>query len=201
MGSGLDEARKILVFDTETTGMVAWKTPDEAETQPHLVQLGMLLVDTLSWKALSRHSCLVQLPDGVVMDPGALQAHGIDEDHCRTFGIPARVACELFCATVRQADLVVAHNLRFDRIVMEAACQRDGVEIDWVSEVPGYCTMESSTPIVRLPGKKGHKWPTLAEAYAHFTGETLHGAHDALVDAEACLAIYQAIREGEPIPS
>ena len=175
--------------------MVAWRTPDEPERQPHLVQLGLLLVDLHDWRTISSHSMLVELPDGAVMEKGAFEAHGIDEGLCRDFGIPLRVACDLFVATARQADQLVAHNLRFDRIVMQAACHRAGVEVDWASDVPGYCTMEGSTPILQLPGKKGFKGPTLAEAYAHFSGKELEGAHDAAVDAKACLAIYRALQE------
>ena len=59
------------------------------------------------------------------------------------------------------------------------------------------CTKESSTDVLKLPGKYGYKWPTLAEAYRHYTGEEIEGAHDALVDTEACLAVYRGlVQEG-----
>jgi DNA polymerase III epsilon subunit-like protein len=173
--------------------MVDWKAPDETSMQPHLVQLGMVLVETGSWKIMARHSLRVRLPEGASMDPGALAAHGIGAEECNDFGLDPSVVCQLFRATVLQADLIVAHNLRFDQIVMRAACARSGVELDWVDAVPGYCTMEGATAVLQLPGKKGYKWPTLAEAYTHFSGEELKGAHDAAVDAEACLRIYRSL--------
>ena len=37
------------------------------------------------------------------------------------------------------------------------------------------------------------KWPTLAEAFQHFTGQELAGAHDALVDTEACLSVFRGL--------
>ena len=188
------EADTILVFDTETTGMVDWKNPEEAGDQPHLVQLGLLLVETRHWQPVLSHTCLVGLKPGVRMEPGALAAHGITEAMCVEFGVPLEVACQLFVAACRRADRLVAHNLAFDRIVMRAACQRAGVGLEWLSTVPGYCTMEASTPVLGLPGKRGPKWPTLAEAYAFFAGQSLEGAHDASVDALACLEIYRALQ-------
>ncbi|MFO0687376.1 MAG: hypothetical protein U0900_01565 [Myxococcota bacterium] len=57
------------------------------------------------------------------------------------------------------------------------------------------CTKEASTGRAEAPGKYGYKWPTLAEAYRHFTGLELEGAHDALVDTEACLQVFRALVE------
>jgi DNA polymerase III subunit epsilon len=37
--------------------------------------------------------------------------------------------------------------------------------------------------------------PNLGEAYRHFTGTDLAGAHDAAVDVAACKAVYLALRE------
>lgn len=173
--------------------MVNRKTPNDTSVQPHLIQLGMVLVDSVDWKVRARHSLRVTLPQGVSMEPGALAAHGISEAECNDFGVAPNVACQLFRATVLQADVVVAHNLRFDQIVMRATCARVGVELDWAEAVPGYCTMEAATSVLQLPGRKGYKWPTLAEAYAHFSGKELEGAHDAAVDAEACLLIYRSL--------
>ena len=62
---------KALIFDTETTGMVEFRKPPEDPSQPDLIQLGMLLVDTQDWKPRARHSLLVQLKEGVRIDPGA----------------------------------------------------------------------------------------------------------------------------------
>ena len=174
--------------------MVNWKVPDETSAQPHLIQLGMVLVESRNWKTMARHSLRVMLPQGAPIDPGAFAAHGISEVECDDFGISAEVACQLFRETVLKADLFVAHNLRFDGIVMRAACNRAGVDLDWYESVPGYCTMEASTPVLQLPGQKGYKWPTLSEAYKHFSGAELKGAHDAAVDADACLLIYRSLQ-------
>ena len=188
---------KALIFDTETTGMVEFRKPPEHQSQPDLIQLGMLLVDTEDWKARARHSFLVQLNEGVRIDPGAREAHGISEEECARYGIVPIVACSLFNQVCLQADIIVAHNLSFDVSIMKTALHRLGDKPHRMDGRQTVCTKESSTDVLKLPGKYGYKWPTLAEAYLHYTGKEIEGAHDALVDAEACLAVFRGlVQEG-----
>jgi len=188
---------KALIFDTETTGMVEFRKPPEDPSQPDLIQLGMLLIDTDDWEPRARHSFLVQLNEGVRIDPGAREAHGISEEDCARYGIVSMVACSLFNQSCLQADIIVAHNLSFDVSIMKTALHRLGNKPHRMDGRQMVCTKESSTDVLKLPGKYGYKWPTLAEAYTHYTGREIEGAHDALVDSEACLAIFRGlVQEG-----
>ncbi len=190
---------KALIFDTETTGMVQWKRPPDDPTQPDLVQLAMLLVDSENdWKQLARCAFIVQLREGAHIDPEAEQTHGISEAMCADYGVSPVVACSLFNQLCMQADVIVAHNLSFDRSIMQTALYRLGNKPDRIEGKKTVCTKEATTDILKLPGRYGdYKWPTLAEAYRHYTGLEIENAHDALVDTEACLAIYKClIRDG-----
>jgi DNA polymerase-3 subunit epsilon len=185
---------KALIFDTETTGMVKWRLPPEHETQPDLIQLGMLLVDTTDWKPRARHSMLVRLPEGATIEAGAREAHGISEQDCERYGVPAMVACSLFNQLCLQADVIVAHNMSFDQSIMLTALHRLGGKPNRMEGTRLICTKEESTDVLKLPGKfDSYKWPTLGEAYAHFANEEIEGAHDALVDTEACLVIFRGL--------
>jgi DNA polymerase-3 subunit epsilon len=185
---------KALIFDTETTGMVKWDLPPEHPSQPDLVQLGMLLVETGSWRLRARHSTLVRLAEGVSIEAGAREAHGISEEECARFGVAPIVACSLFNQLCLQADLIVAHNMSFDRSVMLTALHRLGDKPDRMQGRRLVCTKESSTDVLKLPGRYGsYKWPTLAEAYQYYSGQALEGAHDALVDTEACLTVFRGL--------
>jgi DNA polymerase III epsilon subunit-like protein len=188
---------KALIFDTETTGMVQFRKPPEDRSQPDLIQLGMLLVETSDWKPRARHSLLVQLADGVEIEPGAREAHGISEEDCARYGVAPVVACSLFNQACMQADIIVAHNLSFDTSIMKTALYRIGNKPNRLDGRQHVCTKEASTDVLKLPGKYGYKWPTLAEAYRHYTGQEVEGAHDALVDTEACLEIFRGlVQEG-----
>lgn len=188
---------KALIFDTETTGMVAFRKPPEDASQPDLIQLGMLMIETDDWKPRARQSLLVQLNEGVRIDPAAHEAHGISEADCARYGIVPMVACSLFNQNCLQADIIVAHNLAFDLSIMKTALYRLGGKPHRLDGRQMVCTKEYSTDILKLPGKYGYKWPTLAEAYRHYTGKEIEGAHDALVDTEACAEIFRGlVQEG-----
>ncbi len=188
---------KALIFDTETTGMVQFRKPPEDPSQPDLIQLGMLMVDTSDWKAWARLSMMVKLADGVRIEPAAKEAHGLSEEDCERYGVAPIVACSLFNQACMQADIIVAHNLSFDSSLMKTALYRVGKKPHRMDGRQLVCTKETSTDVLKLPGKYGYKWPTLAEAYLHYTGLEIDGAHDALVDTEACLAVFRGlVQEG-----
>jgi DNA polymerase-3 subunit epsilon len=185
---------KALIFDTETTGMIKWKLEPEHSSQPDLIQLGMLLIETEGWKMRARHSVLLKLPEGASIEPGAQAAHGISAEDCATYGVESVVACSLFNQHCMQADVIVAHNMSFDRSVMLTALFRLGKKPDRMAGKRLICTKDESTDVLKLPGKfESYKWPTLGEAYRHFSGHDLEGAHDALVDTEACLVVFRGL--------
>jgi DNA polymerase-3 subunit epsilon len=185
---------KALIFDTETTGMVKWKEPPSHPEQPDLVQIAMLLVETEDWRMMSRTSLLVQLRDGAKIEPEAEDTHGISAETCGRYGVAPIVACSLFNQLCIQADTIVAHNLSFDQSIMLTALHRLGDRPNRMEGKKLICTKEATTDILKLPGNYGkYKWPTLAEAYRHYTGQEIDGAHDALADTEACFAVYRAL--------
>ena len=157
---------KALIFDTETTGMVKWKEPPSHPAQPDLVQLAMLLVDRDTWTTMNRVSFIVQLADGVRIDPEAEATHGISAADCGQFGIAPIVAVSLFNQLCIQADVIVARNLSFDQSIMETALYRLGNKPNRMLGKGLICTKEATTDVLKLPGNYGkYKWPTLAEAY------------------------------------
>jgi len=194
-----------LIFDTETTSRVDRSKPVSHPVQPDIVQLGMILVDTDTWKTKSEMCVLVQLRENVSIEPGAQAVHNISAEECQEYGVDPSTAALLFSNLYHQADVLVAHNLDFDASVMETALYRsNNHDISsneeesrqlFYNDVDGrhcICTMKSSTNVLKLRGRNSYKWPKLEEAYEYVTGgEKLEGGHDALVDCSACLAVFQ----------
>jgi len=192
---------KALIFDTETTGMVKWKEPPAHPGQPDLVQLAMLLVEREDWSVKTRASFILQLADGVRIDPEAEATHGISRADCERYGVSPVVAVSLFNQLCMQADVIVAHNISFDQSVMLTALHRLGNKPNRMEGKSLVCTKEATTDVLKLPGKYGnYKWPTLAEAYRHYTGLEIEGAHDALADTLACLEVYRALVSEGVVP-
>lgn len=206
----------IMVFDTETTGLPDFKQPSEAPQQPHLVELAASLFDDQTGAHIDGFSVLIK-PDGWVSAPEALAAHGITHEMATADGIPEHEAIAKLLALNAKASVRVAHNQAFDQRILRIAMkrygngaegwesltqeQKDVIADDFKSE-PAYCTCNASKQLCALPAtdkmkKTGFgrtfKSPNLGEAYEHFTGQKLEGAHRAHVDVAACARVYFAL--------
>lgn len=188
----------ILFFDTETTGMAEFRLPSDDPRQPHLVQLAALLTE---YDGTERASVsLIIDPDGYTIPDPAAAVHGITTPIASNCGVPAVVALRLFTDLLKPAELVVAHNINFDRIIIEAALSRLHRRTWTLAPTNTFCTMKAATPICKIPHARSrsptdYKWPKLEECIRHFFDEDLEGAHDALVDVRACARVYFHLQE------
>lgn len=193
----------ILVWDTETTGLPLFHEPSEDPRQPHIVEFACSLVDIDTRKPLSSIS-LIARPDGWEIPEEVSQIHGITTEHAHAVGVPERDIVGLFMA-LGAGRKHVAHNSTFDERIVRIALKRMFSEADAEAFKARTfeCTQLLSTPILKLPptekmrkaGRFHHKSANLGEAYQHFTGKPLDGAHSAMVDVQACMAVWFAIQD------
>ncbi|AJG19025.1 3'-5' exonuclease [Cupriavidus basilensis] len=195
----------ILFYDTETSGLPQWSLPSEDPSQPHITQIAAELHDEDTGTTLAFMDLLIK-PDGWTI-PEELEAlTGITNEKAVQFGVPIEKALALFLGLWRKADLRVAHNESFDmrmvRIEMMRQLDHDApIHEDWKT-APAFCTQSKSTKIINLPptekmlaaGRRTPKSPNLGEAFRHFTGTELVGAHNAAVDLAACRTVYYGIK-------
>lgn len=187
-----------LVFDTETTGFVQFKEPGVSPKQPNLVQLGILLVDLTTGREYAGLDLIVYPSSWEVPQEAAL-VHGVSTQVARKVGVNLDTAVNAFLDLIEVADIIVAHNTAFDKLVMERAVAMvnlaNGEEvIDPFAGKPLFCTMKAATPIVKKKGRKplhdkDYKWPKLSECIQFFFQEELENAHSAIVDCRACARI------------
>lgn len=183
----------ILVFDTETTGKANFKLPPEHESQPRLVQLAVLLVDELGKEQASMN--VIIRPAEFVIPKEASDIHGITTETAHSIGVPLLHALEPFGSLVKRADVLVAHNIDFDHLIMRGECARMCVPFETRET---FCTMKAMTDICKLPGNYGKfKWPKLQEAHQHAFGVEFEGAHDAMADVRACARLYRWLKDKE----
>jgi DNA polymerase III subunit epsilon len=183
---------RTLFFDTETTGLLLDKEPDDYSEQPRLVQIAALLFSSDEHEAGSID--LVVNP-GIDIPMEASKVHGITTEHAQFVGVPERAAVWTFARLLTLADIIVAHNVEFDRRVLRIAAQRGQIGLPKAKVFR--CTMDASAPIVGLPptprmvaaGFLRPKPPKLEEAYHYFFGETFT-PHRAIEDVRACARIY-----------
>lgn len=195
----------VLFFDTETTGFLDDRLPPDHEAQPYIVQLAAQLCDDAG--APLAGFCLIVDPGismGVKIPERAAAVHGITDERAAAFGVSAEFALHAFTHLYQRADLVCAHNVKFDKGVLEVAIARYYGRTMPLRK-PLFCTMEAASPIVNLPptekmraaGFDKPKPPKLEECVQHFFNEKLDGAHDAMIDLTACRRVYLHIKSLE----
>lgn len=206
---------KIMAFDLETTGLPIYKEPSEGANQPHIVELAALLY-TGNAELIDTVHRIVK-PDGWIIPDDVAAIHGITTERAMDEGIPEHNVVAEFHDMQQQADLRVAHNVSFDDRIMRIAFKRFGdgrathalltqEEKDAIADTfksrQNFCTAKAATKPCNLPptpamvAKRMNfpKTPTLAEAYKHYFGEELVGAHSAMADTIACARLYFAIQ-------
>ena len=184
---------KILIFDSETTGLPNYNERARHPSQPHIVELSALLY-TDTGEKLSEYTALSK-PDGWVISPEMTAIHGISHAQACMHGISEKAIAEAAFKMIREADIIAAHNLMFDKFIVRCALRRYEIMTDaddeaWKSK-RGVCTMREMTPHCKLPGLNGnHKYPKLIEAYRHAFKADFDGAHSALADCLAACRLF-----------
>jgi len=197
----------ILFFDTETTGFLDDRLPPDHEAQPYIVQLAAQLCADDG--APVAGFCFIVDPrsgDGniVTIPERASAVHGITNEKAIQFGVSSEFALGAFTHLYQRADLICAHNIKFDKGVLETAIARHYGRTMPLRK-PLFCTMEAASPIIKLPptekmraaGFDKPKPPKLEECIRHFFNEELDGAHDAMIDLTACRRVYLHIKSLE----
>ena len=191
-----------LFYDTETQHLPLFSEPSEDPRQPHIVQWGAILVDMDTREELETLDVLVK-PDGWVIPDETIAIHGITNERAHAEGIPAIEALDRFMALWTTNDQVVrvGFNEPFDarmvrialfRHVNQAAADnwKSGLFHDVMKVVTPMCKLPPTEAMKRAGRGRQFKQPKLTEAYEHFFGEPLVGAHGALADARATLRIH-----------
>lgn len=181
-----------LITDTETSGLPERGIPSDDPSQPHLVQLACKMVDLTTRTTIQSLNFLVY-PMDWEFDQEAIDVHGITEEVARRYGRQEEDVSSIYYEMAKDSQMFVAHNVNFDwQLIRTAIMRHHGRDVaDDIKHMEKVCTM------LKFQKAHGGKWPKLEAAYEHYTGEKLDGAHDAMVDVNACeVILYNLIDEG-----
>lgn len=193
---------KYLVFDTETTGFPSKDLPADHPNQAHIVQLACVVLDEQYFEVGSFYT-LVKPKYWTYITEGASNAHGITKDKCEKYGMDIESVLKVFIELCRDAKFVIAHNLKFDKQMIQIDYTRmlGGVPMNtWPQTI---CTMECTTNICQIAPKfkngSTYKWPKLQEAYEFLFKETFSKAHDALADVRATARVFKWLKDNKKV--
>lgn len=190
---------KIFVFDTETTGLPEKQASIMATNKwPYIVQLSYLLYDTDQNMVLDYSDRIIKLPRNISISKESENIHKITNEMCKTQGVEIKQELVEFNRTLELADIIVAHNICFDKKMIMVECIRNKVIQNFTKNSyrkPEFCTMKNSVNICKIvskdkTGNTFYKYPKLMELHHHYFGEIPDNLHNSMVDVLACLRCY-----------
>ena len=201
--------RRAMIFDVETTGLIP-KNRDTTE-MPHILQISFVIFDTQFWRVVKSVDLYINVAANIEISAKITELTGITREMCDA-GETIQNAMREFCEEYMKCDIIVAHNIEFDRemirIEIERLGQRDddykvynnvfNPEYEKSVNKDIYCTMKYGRNVCKIEqnGKNGmyYKNPKLVELYEKLFGMTPHGLHSSLIDTYICLRCFVKMR-------
>jgi DNA polymerase III epsilon subunit-like protein len=198
----------------------------DASKWPHSVQFCYILYDNQLHTAKIVNEIL-RLPEGETMDPGSEAVHKISlaktqgrtkrvvnpktGEEMMTFNPEIHEVLTEFMKDFEKADVIVAHNLNFDRNMLLAEMDRlrtrPGFEVfeEYIQNLYAnkkeFCTGKFGADVCQISavnkmGKEYYKMPKLNALYTHLFGYAPDESklHDALMDVVICMRCFYKIR-------
>lgn len=192
---------KILVFDTEATGLPIERNASitEVEKWPYIIQLSYILFDTDKNQIIQTKDSIVKLPNLVYPSERSVELHGITKEISNKDGSDIKSILNDFNKILNNSDYIVGHNLSFDKRLIMVECKRNKMKqnftINGVKKME-FCTMKNSVnlckieSISKINGEKYLKYPSQSELHNHLFGNIPSGLHNSMADVIVCLRCY-----------
>jgi DNA polymerase III epsilon subunit-like protein len=197
---------KILVFDTETTGLPQSRLSSVINTEqfPYIVQLSYIVYDMSINQVKVINDTIIKLPYSIHIPEESEKIHNISNEISREKGIPIKNALLKFIDDLQNCDLLVAHNIEFDvnmitveliRLNKKTATEEINEAYAIFDKIPKYCTMSENKLFCNIlsttkTGKPFIKYPSLTELHFKMFNINPKYMHNSLNDILICLRCY-----------
>ena len=203
---------RILVFDTETTGLPKSKiiSPETLPLWPHIVQFSYVIYDTEVNDIVETSDSIVKINDDVFIPEEVIKIHGITNEISKNNGINIIFVLHNFFGHLKTVDLLVGHNISFDINMVKVELNRLIVEngtsiihrwnLDLLTNFENiYCTMKESIELCNIQlvnrfGKPYLKFPKLLELHTKLFETTPHNLHNSFNDILVTLRCFMKLK-------
>ena len=183
---------KILVFDTETTGLPEKNASiKETEKWPYIIQLSFVCFDTSLCKIIKKYDNYIKIRGDIELSDDVKKITNIDEKMIEG-GINIKEALNEFNRYMNISNLIVCHNVSFDKRMIMVECIRNKVKQQFVkfyynkqTKINEYCTMKNNTDLF-----ENKKYPKLIELHSKLFEEQINNLHNSFVDILVTLRCY-----------
>ena len=210
---------RILVFDTETTGLPNTKflNPDTLHLWPHIVQFSYVIYDVIDNDIVDSKDCIIKLDENVTVSEESTNIHGITNEMCQSKGITIQHVLNGFFAHLKNVDMIVGHNITFDinmvkiellRIIYlnNHISDKDRIHVKknlhYLTNFKNiYCTLQESIEFcdIKAVDKYGNtytKWPKLLELHQKLFETIPNNLHNSFNDILVTLRCFMKLKYG-----
>jgi DNA polymerase III epsilon subunit-like protein len=195
---------KVLVFDTETTGLPEKEASIYDKSKwPYIIQLSYILYDLSNNSSLIKNN-FIKIDESVIITQESTNIHNISREILNAQGINIVPALKEFNECLKKCDIVVGHNISFDKRLIFVECLRHNIKQYFTQFVanekihkPEFCTMKNTAQFCKLErlsktNQVYNKMPKLSELYTLlFPNEPLpKDLHNSLIDVAMTLRCY-----------
>ena len=177
----------VLALDCESTGLMEGRLLKH-DRQPHVIQFAATLVNLDTGERIHEYDTFVQPPGKELLSDKVSKITGIVWDDLKNAPFFFDVADRIL-PLIELSPMAVAHNLSFDRDVLDTEARRLGRSIKWPKM---FCTAEATVHL------KGFRLD-LASLHEHLVGMDLIGGHRADADVAALVRCLIAMRKKDLI--
>jgi DNA polymerase III alpha subunit (gram-positive type) len=176
----------IVIFDTETTGLTKNRTV-RLDMQPEVIEFFGRLVDLDDGRVLAEYETIIKpgiypMSDRTIHETKTKLSNDLLKDAPRFSEVADKI--HDFLAQPQPGNL--AHNLSFDRDMIEIELERLGRKIEW--PILSLCTVEQT---IHLRGRRMR----LIQLHEYLFNEGFEGAHRAKEDVDALTRIAVELRK------
>ena len=212
---------RIVVFDTETTGLPKTKViaPDTLHQWPHIVQFSYVVYDSSLNVLLDQFDRIIRLPPNITIPDEAVNIHHITNEKSAREGLPLNEVLNEFFYYAQCADKIVGHNVEFDINMLKVELCRMiynnnneyankqiwKQDLHFLSNFEGFiCTMKDSVQLCNLQavnrnGEAYIKFPKLVELHQTLFASVPNGLHNSLYDVLITLRCYMKLHENNDL--
>lgn len=189
---------RILIFDTETTGLPKERNSSiyDSNKWPYIIQFSWMIFNTELSVIEDEGDYIIKLPSHIEISQESINIHKITRETSENCGYDIRTILFEFKLAINKCGLCVAHNIDFDKKIIQVEAKRNNIIIDFPKS---YCTMQNSIDLCKLErtnskGEKYFKFPKLSELHEHLFGRVPKNTHNAKVDIIVCLRCFYKIK-------
>lgn len=211
---------RVLVFDTETTGLPQSKiiSPDTLKMWPHIVQFSYVIYDTDLKDITVSSDDIIKVDDNVIINAESINLHGITHDISQKKGKKLNKVLDVFCNYLKTTDVLIGHNVIFDiqmvkvellRIIYALSLEEhdnNNYNNNYKNNLYSisnftntYCTMQNTIELCSIKktdkyGKEYNKYPKLSELHQTLFHTSPNHLHNSFNDILVTLRCFMKLK-------